>query len=186
LPGGLIGKQVAPSWAFGAKPGTCDARPVPCLPVPHALRSELIPPRTRSPTERLTSPKPPASQPDSTSLGFLGPSTTHSIEPRMSRPSQTHSVPLSGFLNLSAVSWQDRASRPCFVPLPPGLFLQSSPLAGIVLAFRRHQLPCSHPPARQAALARPYHQPFHRPPRRNAAAWIPDSLWVAFPPAPKR
>jgi len=41
-------------------------------------------------------------------------------------------VPLSGFLNLSAVSWQARVPRPCFVPQPfLGSPLQSLPLAGI-------------------------------------------------------
>jgi hypothetical protein len=47
------------------------------------------------------------------------------------------SVPLSGFLNLPAVSWQSQVSRPCFVP-PPflGFSLQSLPLTGIACPSR--------------------------------------------------
>jgi len=41
-------------------------------------------------------------------------------------------VPLSGFLNLSAVSWHARTSRVYFAPQPfLGFSLQSVPLAGI-------------------------------------------------------
>jgi len=48
------------------------------------------------------------------------------------------SVPLSGFLSLSAVSWQTRASRPCFVPQPfLGSSLQSVPLARISAPLSR-------------------------------------------------
>jgi hypothetical protein len=44
--------------------------------------------------------------------------------------SNTAPVPLSGFLNLSAVSWQARVPRPCFMPQPfLGASLQSLPLA---------------------------------------------------------
>ena len=62
--------------------------------------------------------------------------------------SSATSVPLSGFLNLSAVSWQTRASRPCLVPQPfVGSSLQSLPLAGIAYPSRGRLLPCSHPRA---------------------------------------
>jgi len=46
-------------------------------------------------------------------------------------------VPLSGFLNLSAVSWQVRASRPCLMPQPfLGSPLQSLPLVEIAYPSR--------------------------------------------------
>jgi len=47
------------------------------------------------------------------------------------------SVPLSGFRNLSAVSWQLRVSRPCSVPQPfLGFPLQSVPLVEIAYPSR--------------------------------------------------
>jgi hypothetical protein len=55
----------------------------------------------------------------------------------MKRAVTPASVPLSGFLSLSAVSWQTRASRPCFVPLPfLGSSLQSVPLVEIAYPSR--------------------------------------------------
>jgi hypothetical protein len=46
--------------------------------------------------------------------------------PVMQRSVRLAAVPLAGFLNLSAVSWQVRASRPCLMPLPPvGFSLRS-------------------------------------------------------------
>jgi hypothetical protein len=46
-------------------------------------------------------------------------------------------VPLAGFLNLSAVSWQIRVSRPCFVPQPfLGSSLQSFPLVKVAYPSR--------------------------------------------------
>jgi hypothetical protein len=63
------------------------------------------------------------------------------------RPRPT-SVPLSGFLNLSAVSWQRRVLRPCFVPLPPvGNSFRVFPSQGSWFASRRHQLPGRSSPA---------------------------------------
>jgi hypothetical protein len=63
---------------------------------------------------------------------------TSPVRSGLSRPA---SVPLSGFLNLSAVSWPTRASWPCFVPQPFLGFLpsESSP--------RRNRAPLSGPPA---------------------------------------
>jgi len=46
-------------------------------------------------------------------------------------------VPLSGFLNLSAVSWQAQGLWPCFMPLPfLGSSLQSFSLTGIACLSR--------------------------------------------------
>jgi hypothetical protein len=51
-------------------------------------------------------------------------------------------VPLSGFLNLSAVSWQIRVPRPYFMPQPfLGFSLQSFPLTGIVYPSRGRSAP---------------------------------------------
>jgi hypothetical protein len=63
-------------------------------------------------------------------------------EPRKERIVKPAPVPLSGFLNLSAVSWQTHVSRPCFVP-PPflGFLLQSLPLAEIAHPSRGHSAP---------------------------------------------
>jgi len=64
-----------------------------------------------------------------TSLEFSGPSTASSDEPHIEAGRSTPTpVPLAGFLNLSAVSWQVRIPRPYFVPQPfLGFLLQSFP-----------------------------------------------------------
>jgi hypothetical protein len=79
----------------------------------------------------------PTRRPDQLSLGFLPLQRHPSGEPRMRRGTKPTPVPLSGFLNLSAVSWQTRASRPCFMPQPfLGFSLQSLPLTGIARPSR--------------------------------------------------
>jgi hypothetical protein len=57
-------------------------------------------------------------------------------------------APLSGFLNLSAVSWQAQASRPCFMPQPFLGFLpsESSPRRRSLTPLEAAWLPCSYPP----------------------------------------
>jgi len=61
--GGLIGNQVAPSWAFGALKGTTMPDPFPAYRSlnPRGVSSFHLGPRP--PSERLTSPEPPTSQP---------------------------------------------------------------------------------------------------------------------------
>jgi hypothetical protein len=96
-------------------------------------------------------------------------------------------VPLSGFLNLSAVSWQPRVSRPCFMPQPfLGFSLQSLPLAGIAHPSRGHMLPCGHPPACLTTPPGPCHRRFPRRPRFHAVAWFPRRLWAPFSRAEAR
>jgi len=65
--------------------------------------------------------------PDPAPSRFFAPSTTSlGLAPDCSGPSWSTTVPLAGFLNLSAVSWHVRAWRPCFMPPPPvGFSLQS-------------------------------------------------------------
>lgn len=65
--------------------------------------------------------------PDPASTRFFAPLTTSpGLAPKCSGPSCPATVPLSGSLDLSAVSWHVRALRPCFMPLPPvGFSLQS-------------------------------------------------------------
>jgi len=61
----------------------------------------------------------------------------------MRRAVRSASAPLSGFLNLSAVSWQARSSRPCLMPLPfVGFSLSSSEVSP-----RENRAPLSGPPA---------------------------------------
>jgi len=58
------------------------------------------------------------------------------------------SVPLSGFLNLSAVSWQTRISWPYFMPQPFLRFsLQGFSLPKVAHPSRGHLLPCCYSPA---------------------------------------
>jgi hypothetical protein len=101
--------------------------------------------------------------------------------------SNSASVPLSGFLNLSAVSWHTRASWPCFVPQPfLGSPLQSFSLTEIAHLSRGRWLPCSYPPACSRALDLAVRRSFPRRPRSRAVAWFPDRLWTPFPRAEAR
>jgi hypothetical protein len=92
------------------------------------------------------------------------------------------SDPLSGFLNLSAVSKQATGPQPCFVPQP---FLGCLPSE---LSPRRERtplsellLPCSYPHPCRGAPREIFHSPFRRRPRSHAVAWFPGSLWTPFP-----
>jgi hypothetical protein len=83
-------------------------------------------------------------------------------------------VPLSGFLNLSAVSQQVRVSRPCFMPQPFGILPSEvsprrnrAPLSGPLL------LPCGHPPACRMATARALSPPVSSTP--TLLTRLPDS-----------
>jgi len=141
-----------------------------------------------SPTELVTSSRPPACRLDSTSLGFLHLSTASRVRApyEAGRPKPT-SVPLSGFLNLSAVSWQRRVSRPCFVPQPPvGASFRVFPSQGSWIASRRHQLPCRCSPTclKRAARCQPRGFTDH-PTLTRPAAWIPLGLELPFHVHPK-
>jgi hypothetical protein len=81
--------------------------------------------------------------------GFCNLSTTSRVRaPYEAGCPKPTSVPLSGFLNPSAVSWQRRVLRPCFVPLPPvGASFRVFPSQRSWITSRRHQLPGRSPPA---------------------------------------
>lgn len=66
---------------------------------------------------------------------------------------------------------QIQVSGPCFVPQPFGIFLlQRFPLAAIVVASRRHQLPCRSSPAPPSESARALSPSVSAtPPRRS---WV--------------
>jgi hypothetical protein len=97
-------------------------------------------------------------------------------------------VPLSGFLNPSAVSWQPRASRPCFVPQPvPGILpLERSPrkdraplsrpLGSLAVIHRRAEPHCPRRITTRFTDARAF----------DAVAWIPERLWTPFSRAETR
>jgi len=103
--------------------------------------------------------------------------------PDCSDPSRLAAVPLSGSLDLSAVSWHVRASRPCFMPLPPvGFSLQSfvprrdrvrlsASLAPLQFSTAVPEVRCtrSHPPGFADARA------------GGAVAWLPPGARTPFP-----
>lgn len=108
-------------------------------------------------------------------------------EPRSEagRPRPT-SVPRSGFLNLSAVSWQRRVLRPCFVPLPPvGASFRVFPSQGSWITSRRHQLPGRSPPACLKRAARRPARRFTDRHAEGAPAWIPVGFELPFRVHPK-
>jgi len=72
-------------------------------------------------------------------------------------------VPLSGFLNPSAVSWQTQIPRPCFVPQPfLGFPLRSVPL-------RKSRAPLSRP----LASLQSFTEVLKRTPRGLVTLWFP-------------
>jgi hypothetical protein len=89
------------------------------------------------------------------------------------------SVPLSGFFNLSAVSWQASSFVALFrTTTVPGIPLQSFPLAEIAHPSRgRCSLAVIHCRAETHCL-RPCHRQFHRRRRFHAVAWIRCRLWT--------
>jgi len=100
----------------------------------------------------------------------------------MERDTNPAPVPLSGSLNLSAVSWQTRVSRAYFIPLPSvGFSLQSVPLAGIARPSRGRTAPLWLSTSVLDAASRVFHRRFPRRPRFHAVAWFPRRLWAPFP-----
>jgi hypothetical protein len=98
----------------------------------------------------------------------------------------TTSVPLSGFLNLSVVSWQAQGSWPCFMPLPfLGSSLQSFSLTRIACPSRDRFAPLqlSTGVLMCAALCLSLSV---SPTSARAVAWIPRELWTSFPRAEAR
>lgn len=116
---------------------------------------------------------------------FFAPSTTSPRRaPVCDGPSWSVTVPLAGFLGLSAVSWQVVASRPCFMPLPPvGFSLQS-------VAPRRDRVRLSASLASlqfstavpEVQCARPRPPGFTDSRAHDAVAWIPTRARTPFPP----
>jgi len=114
---------------------------------------------------------------------FFAPSTTSPGQaPCCSGPSGPAAVPLPGFLNLSAVSWQVRASRPCFMPLPPvGFSLQS-----VAPRWDRVRLSASLAPLQFSTVVPEVRCARSRPPgftdarARDAVAWLPTGARPPF------
>jgi hypothetical protein len=159
--------QRAPCWTFGC---AALSRGRPDLPSPEPdgarvhVSLESIPSRVFT-SRRPADPLGPAPTP----TRFSAPSTASpGLAPCAAARPPSAAVPPSGFLNLSAVSWQARASRPCLMPQPPvGFSLQSlAPRRGRV---RLSASPCSlavlHRASIPRARTRPFHSGFHRRPR---------------------
>jgi hypothetical protein len=117
--------QRAPCWTFGC---AALSRGRPDLPSPEPVKARVHVPLESIPSRVFTSCRPAdplGSAPTPTrfsapSTASPGPAPCAAVRP----PSAA--VPLSRFHNVSAVSWQARASRPCFMPQPPvGFSLQS-------------------------------------------------------------
>jgi len=129
----------------------------------------------------------PAVRPSGTGSGFhevLRPfDDITRTSPSCSGSSCSAAVPLSGFLDLSAVSWHVRASRPCFMPQPPvGFSLQS-------LAPRRDRvrLSASLAPLQFSTAVPEVRCARSRPPgfadarAGGAVAWLPPGARTTFP-----
>jgi hypothetical protein len=102
-----------------------DLEHLPREPVPFDLAAKVHPPRACSLSELLTASRPSDPTVGLAPLRFLHPSTTSRERAPCGAGRHPAPVPLSGFLNLSAVSRQARASRPCLVPQPFLGFLPS-------------------------------------------------------------
>jgi hypothetical protein len=95
-------------------------------------------------------------------------------KPHRRRAVTLASVPLSGFLNLSAVSWQPRTPWPCFVPQP---FLGSPPSE---FSPRRERALLSKPPAplqlstnMRESTPRDFHPPVSPTPTPSRSCLVP-------------
>jgi hypothetical protein len=117
--------------------------------------------------------------PAPTPTRFHAPSTASpGLAPYAAARPPSAAVPLSRFHNASAVSWQARASRPCFMPhaargvLPSELYSSPGSRAPLGVAL----LPCSSPPGvRPRVRTRSFHSGFHRLPRLT-------TRWPGSPP----
>jgi hypothetical protein len=121
----LCAAQRAPCWTFGC---AALSRGRPELPSPAPLRARVHVPLESIPSRVFTSCRPADPLgPAPTPTRFVAPSTASpGLAPCAAARPPSAAVPLSGFHNLSAVSWQARASRPCLMPQPPvGFSLQS-------------------------------------------------------------
>jgi hypothetical protein len=151
----LVCDSVAPFWTLDALSGSLHwpKRSLAAGPLRFATKAHphMNPAPPRVPHCLLSRP---TCRPDQLP-GFCAPSTTplgqapHGVDRPRPLP-----VPLSGFLNLSAVSQQVRVSRPCFMPQPLGILPSEvsprrnrAPLPGPLL------LPCGYPPACRTATA---------------------------------
>ena len=129
--------------------------------------------------------RPGRSAPGPASTRFLAPSTTSlELAPDCSGPSWPAAVPLSGSLNLSAVSWHVRAWRPCFMPPPPvGFSLQS-----LAPRWNRVRLSASLAPLQFSTVVPEVQCTRSRPPgftdarADGAVAWFPPGARTPFPP----
>jgi hypothetical protein len=117
-----------------------------------------------------------------TSLRFAYPSTASSSEPHGGAGVLTAPVPLSGFLNLSAVSQQARVPRPYSMPQP---FLGFTSFRAFPSQESRTPLGATCSPvviyrrAREHS-PRPYYSRFHRRPRRAQLPGSPGSYGFSF------
>jgi hypothetical protein len=94
-------------------------------------------------------------------------------------------VPLSGFLTLSAVSWQARSPRPCFMPLPPVGFVPTEPSSspGSRTPLGAAGFPAGPPPPYLRCDARGrVLRVSPTPTPCGAVAWIPTGARTPFPP----
>jgi hypothetical protein len=125
-------------------------RGVPALPVPFAGSTKVHTPMKSCPlrVRRSSSACRPVGRRFDSPRSSVPSTASPGLAPRWSGSSVSTPVPLSGFLNLSAVSWHTQASWPCFMPQPfLGSSLQSSSPTRIAHPSRGRWLPCSYPPA---------------------------------------
>jgi len=144
----LCADQRAPCWTFGC---AALSRGRPDLPSPVPVRARVHVTMESIPSRVFTSFRPADPLgPAPTPTRFSAPSTASpGLAPCAAARPPSAAVPLSGSLNLSAVSWQARASRPCLMPQPPvGFSLQS-------LAPRRGRVRLSASLCSLAVLHRP-------------------------------
>jgi len=169
--------QRAPCWTFGC---AALSRGCPDLPSPGRMNARDHVPLESIPSRVFTSCRPADPLgPAPTPTRFSAPSTASpGLVPYAAARPPSAAVPLSGFHNLSAVSWQARASRPCFMPQPPmGFSLQSlAPRRGRVrLSASLCSLAVLHRASIPRARAWPFHSGFHRLPRLS-------TRWPGSPP----
>jgi hypothetical protein len=173
----LFASECAPGGPLDAAPDPFAVRSVPSFTGPPRRSSWVHPARTWIPSRVSHPPRDrPTCRSELTSPGLSTPSDgILALAPCGAGCPFPAPVPLSGFLNLSAVSWQARVPRPCFGP-QPSLSVSPSrafPSSKSWSPLEAHQLPCGHPPTCRSDRALPEHPGFHR--RQGLSTPLPGS-----------
>jgi len=145
---------------------------------PGSFRHELGPLQSSFPTSLVR----PARRPDPTLHEVCAPYNGIQREAPCQRigRAQANRVPLTGFLNPSAVSATRRSTALFHAATVPERSLQSFPLVRDRVPLSRPLAPFGYPPVCRNAPPGPYRRWFHRLPRLTRSPGFAQRLWAQF------